>query len=600
MRPRLDRPALSLGLTAVLLALLPLLAVLQYRWIGRLSEAERERMQVHLRLASNHFAREFDGELTRAALAFRPAPPALDWTWERFAAQHAEWLRTAPAPEIVRAVYAIELGGGEGPRLMRSNPDAGRFEPEPWNSRFAAIRETFALRPREPWLRGPMMGRGRPPFEWGIAEEFPALVLWLPRARTPFMGRFGQGNAAEDRQLPLAGCLVLELDLEHIRNKLLPELARRHFAGLYHVAVVSGLAPERAIYTSHPEVPFSAFSPADAWAGMFSLRPEERPDAPEDDLLPPPAARRPGLFRRGAGAGAVAFPPGQGRWRLFVRHPTGSLDAAVAGARMRNLAISFGILLLMGATVATIVVSARRAQNLARLQMEFVAGISHDLLTPLAVIRSAADNLADGLVEGRPQVGKYGDLIRRESRGLSEMVRQTLDYASLEHQGRRYDFRPLDAAEVIRQALEACGFALRESGLEVAESIAPDLPPVTGDAGALTTCVRNLLTNALKYGRDGGRIEIAARKSGSDRHAAVEIEVADRGPGIDPADLPRIFDPFYRGREAAASRIHGAGLGLSLVKRIVEAHGGTVAVKSAPGQGSAFTLRIPAAREIRT
>src|SRR5690606_9240523 len=132
-------------------------------------------------------------------------------------------------------------------------------------------------------------------------------------------------------------------------------------------------------------IPFSDFSPSDARAGMLALRPEHVREFPWGEFA---NLRRPGLG---------AFPSGEGLWRVYVRHPSGSLEAAVAAVRRRNLAVSFGILLLMAATVAVILVSTRRAQNLARLQMEFVAGISHELLTPLSVIRSASDNLADGL-----------------------------------------------------------------------------------------------------------------------------------------------------------------------------------------------------------
>lgn len=584
MRLRLNSSMLSFGLAAVLLALLPLLALLQYRWIGQLSQAERERMQANVRVASANFAREFDGELTRAAMAFQLPPPLIDSKWDAFAHQHAGWLKGAPRKALIRAVYAIEANGGS-PRLLRSNPAAGRFEPAEWQPRFNALVDPLRAHSRE---TGERMGRGRPPLGWLAAEEIPALLLWLPEMP------FHRPPDERPRDFRLAGCLVVELDPDYLRNRLLPTLARRYFGDFYHVAVTSSREPQKVIYTSHPEIPISTFSPADASAAIFALRPEEVRDMPPFLVPPSPGGdRRPG-FRRG---GWRAFSPSGGAWRVFVRHPTGSLESAVAVVRKRNLAISFGILLLLAATVATIVVSTRRAQNLARLQMEFVAGVSHDLLTPLSVIRSAADNLADGLVEGHAQVGKYGELIRRESRGLSEMVRQTLDYASLQYQRRRYDFRPLDVREVIRQAAEACRSEVKESGIEIAEKIAPDLPPVTGDAGALTMCLRNLLANAIKYGKDGGRIEIVAHTSG-DRHAGVEITVADRGQGIDPADLTRIFEPFYRGREAVASRTHGTGLGLNVVKRIVEDHGGKVTVKSVPGEGSAFTLHIPAAKQV--
>ena len=115
-----------------------------------------------------------------------------------------------------------------------------------------------------------------------------------------------------------------------------------------------------------------------------------------------------------------------GRWQLLIKHRAGSLEAAVTEARRRNLVISFGILLLLAASVGTIIISTGRAQKLARQQVEFVAGVSHELRTPLAVICSAGENLADGVVEAPAQVSQYGALIRNEGRRLTKMVEQGL------------------------------------------------------------------------------------------------------------------------------------------------------------------------------
>ena len=125
-------------------------------------------------------------------------------------------------------------------------------------------------------------------------------------------------------------------------------------------------------------------------------------------------------------------------------------------------------------------------------------------------------------------------------------------------------------------------------------SVPTDVPPVHGDAGALRRALTNLLGNAAKYGRDGQWVGVTVEHRGG-RTPEVAITVADRGVGIDATDLPHIFEAFYRGQYAKERQIHGNGLGLSLVKRIVDAHGGTVTVKSAPGEGAAFTLHLPVA-----
>jgi signal transduction histidine kinase len=124
--------------------------------------------------------------------------------------------------------------------------------------------------------------------------------------------------------------------------------------------------------------------------------------------------------------------------------------------------------------------------------------------------------------------------------------------------------------------------------------IAPDLPNVLGDAGALRSAVQNLLANAVKYGGADRWVGVRAEQ-GPGRRPEICITVSDHGAGIPPADLPHIFEPFYRGSDAVAGQVHGNGLGLSLVKRIVVAHGGRVAVSSRPNAGTTFTLTLPVA-----
>jgi signal transduction histidine kinase len=228
--------------------------------------------------------------------------------------------------------------------------------------------------------------------------------------------------------------------------------------------------------------------------------------------------------------------------------------------------------------------------------MEFVAGVSHELRTPLAVISSAADNLADGVVAGEPQVRRYGSVIRQESRRLAEMVEQLLRFSGLQSGRARYKLQPLKAESALDRAVAACQPELRESGMAVQKEIQPGLPAVQADPAALVHCLGNLVANALKHAREGGWIGLSARLA-DQGEPAVEFLVEDRGPGIDPADLPHLWEPFYRGRQAVSEQIQGAGLGLSLVKRMTEAQGGTVTVTTKAGEGAVFVLRLPAARQ---
>jgi signal transduction histidine kinase len=225
--------------------------------------------------------------------------------------------------------------------------------------------------------------------------------------------------------------------------------------------------------------------------------------------------------------------------------------------------------------------------------MEFVAGVSHELRTPLAVICSAAENLADGVIDNRDQIKRYGGLIRDEGRRLTGMVEQVLEFAGAQSGKKTYDLRPTELGRVIEHALAACHQQLTEGGFEVEKKIAADLPMVNADADALSRAVQNLLNNAMKYSGDNRWISLVAETVKADRGDEVQIKVSDRGLGIAPSELPHIFEPFYRGKDVVAGQIHGNGLGLSLVKHIVSEHGGQVSVESKIGLGSGFVICLP-------
>jgi signal transduction histidine kinase len=238
--------------------------------------------------------------------------------------------------------------------------------------------------------------------------------------------------------------------------------------------------------------------------------------------------------------------------------------------------------------------SVQRAQRLARQQMEFVAGVSHELRTPLAVICSAGENLADGVIDDRQQIQRYGEVIRNEGRRLTEMVEQVLEFAGIQSGRKAYNISSVDVASVIERALLALEPALSSDHFKIEKQVASYLPPVMADSSALSRAIQNLLDNAMKYSGDSRWIGVSARTEVLDGKFEVQIAVSDKGMGIAPADMLRVFEPFHRGQATVAAQIHGSGLGLSLVKHILEAHGGRVDVRSVEGQGSAFTLHLPA------
>jgi len=263
----------------------------------------------------------------------------------------------------------------------------------------------------------------------------------------------------------------------------------------------------------------------------------------------------------------------------------------VAASRRRNIAVGLGVLSLLAASVGLVIVSAQRQQRLARQQMEFVAAVSHELRTPLAVICSAGENLADGVVSDPAQIKRYGSLVETEGRRLGAMVERVLDFAGISS-GNGLSRGDVNVSSVIAEAVRGLDADAHDRGVTIAVHDAPDGPHVIGDGDALRSAVQNVVGNAVKYSPRGATVDVATEI----QESAVRIRVADRGLGIDAEDLPHIFKPFYRGRRAIGAEVRGSGVGLSVVRHVVDAHHGRIEVDSRPGDGTTVTVTLPLQR----
>jgi signal transduction histidine kinase len=301
-------------------------------------------------------------------------------------------------------------------------------------------------------------------------------------------------------------------------------------------------------------------------------------------------------LRRRGGPGLQASRPGR-EWMLVAQHPAGSVEMAVAALRRRNLAISFGLLAVLASGMALIFAVARRAKRIARQQMEFVAAVSHELCTPLAVINSAAENLMDGVVEGDSEIKEYGGMIRDQGRRLEHLVDEVLQFAAGRSEIAGYDLRPVDLGALVAHSLASAEPMLRDAGFTVKQEIAATLPSILADPAAIGMCMENLLSNAVKYAGDSRWLSVRTELVTPFRQPPeVQLSVRDKGTGIPARDLPHIFEPFYRVGSVREGEIRGVGLGLYLVKRAMEGMGGRVSVSSEVGRGSCFTLHFPLAR----
>jgi signal transduction histidine kinase len=229
---------------------------------------------------------------------------------------------------------------------------------------------------------------------------------------------------------------------------------------------------------------------------------------------------------------------------------------------------------------------------MARLKSDFVANVSHDLKTPLSLIRMFGETLELGRAPDEATRREYYAVITRESERLTRLIDNVLDFSRIEGGRRRYDIAPHPVEPVVHDVMEAFRYPLTQRGFKVDVVVAPDLPEALMDPEAVKQALANLVDNAIKYSGERRRLAVAARAEG-DR---VAIEVADEGIGIPAAEAERIFEKFYRIGRSETQSSRGSGVGLALVKHIAEAHGGRVSVESRPGEGSRFTLYLPVAQ----
>ncbi len=279
-------------------------------------------------------------------------------------------------------------------------------------------------------------------------------------------------------------------------------------------------------------------------------------------------------------------------WRVALYQPegTGPQDAM---RRQRVLFMSaFALLLVvivlgLGATYRLV----RRESEMARLKSDFVANVSHDLKTPLSLIRMFAETLELNRVPDERSRREYYGVITRESERLTRLIDNVLDFSRIEGGRQHYDLAPAAVEPIVHEVVEAFRYPLAQQGFKVDVEIAPDLPDVPLDAAAIQQALANLIDNAIKYSGERRRLRVSARLEAQE--STLCLEVADEGVGIPAAETQRIFEKFYRiGRSETQGR-RGSGVGLALVKHIVEAHGGRVSVESRLGEGSRFTLHIP-------
>jgi signal transduction histidine kinase len=277
-------------------------------------------------------------------------------------------------------------------------------------------------------------------------------------------------------------------------------------------------------------------------------------------------------------------------WTVLVRTDNDPTLVAALGANRTLIVAAIAAGTLAVGLVLTARV-ARASATLAEIRSDFVANVTHELKTPISTIRAAGDTLVRGSVSGKEESREYGHLVVQEAKRLTRLVENLLAYARVTDVAQHYGFEALDLGALVAGVRREFQAQLTAAGFELDLDLPADLPAVLGDPAALRLALENLVDNAIRYSGTQRSLRIAARR----QDGGVRLEVTDRGIGIPDDEIAHVTRRFYRGRTAPSG---GSGLGLAIVSRIIEAHGGTLGIRTQVGAGTtvSLTLRVAEAR----
>ncbi|MEM7481023.1 MAG: HAMP domain-containing sensor histidine kinase [Acidobacteriota bacterium] len=529
-RARARRRALLLGFLAALVPLLILLG-LQYRWLTELEESSRVAREASLGTYLDAIAKNVGyGTWKEAEWSLSVSATALKPEYEGKLAKH--FTKVSNELSGSRTYFVVSFGDPAKISLYD-------FETKSMVKAAESPRIQAFYAAAVPWIvRGRMERRVEKPEPEGFRDD-PEMRLMI--------------RPLVDDESRLVGLAGMTLDPDHYRDNVLPSAFEE----------VLGKQP-------------------DLVATVWNQR-GERMIGPEDE----DSGNRERTIRR--------LPKPFDDWKVSIHSPTSTPEQWARANFLFNLTLSAVLALVLLGGIGLALRTASREMHLSEMKSDFVSNVSHELRTPLSSIRVFGEFMRLDRVTDAAKVREYGEYIETESRRLTQLIDNILDFSRIESGGKVYHRELCDLEELVAGALKTFEVRLRQKGfrvyLERPEADEPLL--LNADPGALVQAVCNLIDNAVKYSNGGQEIQVTIERRGDPETGEAVVSVRDHGIGISREEQKHIFDRFHRVGTGLVHDVRGAGLGLSIVQHIVEAHGGRVDVKSDLGRGSTFSLHFP-------
>lgn len=617
-------PLFWTGILCSMALLLIFTALLQYRWTKQLSEATEARVRSTLQPLMIGWHLDFYGELSAVCIALQVGPDSgAGESWNDYLRRYVDFSRIRRSREsvenikvnsdLIKNIYIWETSDRAIPRLLRLNVDLAKIEsssvPQDMGSLLARLQDkssslSLGLRAweiSEAQSTGSQRSTsasqpGDTITGWQFDKDVPALVHPLVNSRRHSL----PSNMQTLSNLDPVDWMVVVLNLDYIQTRLLPDLTKRYFSGRagleYNLAVLATGARPHFIYSSAPEFPSTTGGSLDSRMNIFGPPPQSVEGNFWRTIKNSQALRQEDWksFSAPVWFPVIQYTSTDDPWMLLLKNRTGPIDAIVTSIWRRNLTIGSVALGLLTIGMFLIFAASRRAQKLAKLKLDFVASVSHELLTPLASIYCSGQSVNDGLVRSKADSVAQGSIITGQARRLINMVEEILLFASTENGTNLCALCPLLVLVVLDDVRKNVAPLVEGAGFIVVQQLQEGLPYIMADPFALSQCLRNLILNAVKYSGKNRWIGISASVHEAERlRKEVRISVQDHGFGISSSDLPHIFEPFYRSPKVVDAQIPGTGLGLVVAKRLAERMRGRLSVTSELGVGSTFTLHLP-------